>query len=206
MAALAQLPRPADEVPPARALTLLPTRERIASNAGHMSSQVSSTPRQGLNARQAETVEKLLAAGAEELRAVGHEGLTVRTVASRAGVSPATAYTYFASKNHLFAELFWRAPRHRARPPSRPGTTAVARLQAVTRHLAEQLAEEPELAAAATHGAARHRPRRRAAPAARSAPSSSTGSAPRSATTPTRRCSRRSCSRSPARCCRPAWA
>ena len=29
-------------------------------------------------------------------------------VAARAGVSPATAYTYFASKDHLFAELFWR--------------------------------------------------------------------------------------------------
>jgi tetracycline repressor-like protein len=69
-----------------------------------MSSQVSSTPRQGLNARRAETVEKLLVAGAEELRTVGHEALTVRTVASRAGVSPATAYTYFASRNHLFAE------------------------------------------------------------------------------------------------------
>src|SRR6478735_333237 len=79
-------------------------------------------PRRELNARQAETVEKLLAAGADELRAVGHDALTIRTVATRAQVSPATAYTYLASKNHLFAELFWR-------------------------HLAEQQAE---LAAAAT--------------------------------------------------------
>ena len=52
---------------------------------GHVSSQVSVSPRQGLNARQAETVERLLAAGLEELRAVGHEALTVRTVADRAG-------------------------------------------------------------------------------------------------------------------------
>ena len=44
----------------------------------------------------------------QELRAVGPEALTIRTVAGRAGVSPATAYTYFGSKNHLFAELFWR--------------------------------------------------------------------------------------------------
>ena len=110
---------------------------------------MSSTPRQGLNARQAETVEKLLAAGAEELRAVGHEGLTVRTVASRAGVSPATAYTYFASRNHLFAELFLRHLVTEPGPePS--GATAVARLQSVTRHLAGQLAASPELAAAAT--------------------------------------------------------
>ena len=74
-----------------------------------MSSQVTNeSPRQGLNARQAETVEKLLAAGLIELREVGHEALTIRTVAQRADVSPATAYTYLASKNHLFAELFWR--------------------------------------------------------------------------------------------------
>jgi AcrR family transcriptional regulator len=110
---------------------------------------VSSTPRQGLNARQAETVEKLIAAAAEELRAVGHEGLTVRTVASRAGVSPATAYTYFASRNHLFAELFLREIVTEPGPEP-TGKSAVTRLQAVTRHLAEQLAESPELAAAAT--------------------------------------------------------
>ena len=29
-------------------------------------------------------------------------------VAKRAGVAPATAYTYFASKEHLVAEVFWR--------------------------------------------------------------------------------------------------
>jgi len=114
-----------------------------------MSSQVSSTPRQGLNARQAETVERLLAAGAEELRTAGHEGLTVRTVASRAGVSPATAYTYFASRNHLFAELFLR---HLVTEPgpAPTGETATERIQSVTRNLASQLAEQPELAAAAT--------------------------------------------------------
>ena len=26
----------------------------------------------------------------------------------RAGVAPATAYTYFSSKSHLVAEVFWR--------------------------------------------------------------------------------------------------
>lgn len=114
-----------------------------------MSSQVSSTPRRGLNARQAETVEKLLAAGEEELRVAGHDGLTIRTVASRAGVSPATAYTYFASRNHLFAELFLR--RLVTDPGPEPtGDSVVARLQAVTRHMAQQLADSPELAAAAT--------------------------------------------------------
>jgi AcrR family transcriptional regulator len=110
---------------------------------------VSTAPRQGLNARQAETVERLLAAGLEELRAVGHEALTVRTVAVRAGVSAATAYTYLASKNHLFAELFWRhLAASAAAPPS--GRSATARLQSVTRSLVERIVEEPALAAAAT--------------------------------------------------------
>ncbi len=114
-----------------------------------MSSQVFEAPRQGLNPRQAETVERLLAAGLEELRAVGHEGLTVRTVAQRAGVSPATAYTYLASKNHLFAELFWR---HLSGAPAQPpaGGTATARLQATMRALTARIVEEPALAAAVT--------------------------------------------------------
>ena len=114
-----------------------------------MSSQVSALPRQGLNERQAETVERLLAAGLEELRTVGHESLTVRTVASRAGVSPATAYTYLASKNHLFAELFWRFLADDAdREPV--GEEPAERLQWVTRNLTSRLAGAPELAAAVT--------------------------------------------------------
>lgn len=107
------------------------------------------TPRQGLNPRQAETVERLFAAGLEELRAVGHEALTVRTVAQRAGVSPATAYTYLASKNHLFAELFWRHLSS-AEPVGHDGGTAVERLQATMRAVTARIVEEPELAAAVT--------------------------------------------------------
>lgn len=114
-----------------------------------MSSHVSALPRQGLNARQAETVERLLAAGLEELRAVGHEALTVRTVATRAGVSPATAYSYLASKNHLFAELFLRfLAEDDQREPV--GADVVARVRSITRHLSERLAGAPELAAAVT--------------------------------------------------------
>ena len=45
--------------------------------------------------------------------------LTVRNVARRAGVAPATAYTYFASKDHLVAEVFWRRLRG---PPTAPPT------------------------------------------------------------------------------------
>ena len=106
-------------------------------------------PRRGLNPRQAETVERLLSAGLEELRAVGHEALTVRTVAHRAGVSPATAYTYLASKNHLFAELFWRHLTSASVEPPAEGTP-VERLQATMRALTARIVEEPELAAAVT--------------------------------------------------------
>lgn len=116
-----------------------------------MSSQLSAeqAPRQHLNPRQAETAERLFAAGLEELKAVGHEALTIRTVAHRAGVSPATAYSYLASKNHLFAELFWRFLREDAgRAPA--GKDAVARVRSVTRALGKRLAGEPELAAAVT--------------------------------------------------------
>ncbi|WP_139175484.1 TetR/AcrR family transcriptional regulator [Nocardioides lianchengensis] len=102
-----------------------------------------------MTARQTETVERLLAAGAEELRVTGAEALTIRTVAGRAGVSPATAYTYFASKNHLFAELFWRAVLTGPQPAP-VGATPVERVCGVTRHLTALLAASPELAAGTT--------------------------------------------------------
>lgn len=104
------------------------------------------SPRRQLNARQSETVERLLAAALAELAEAGHEALTIRTVAQRAGVSPATAYTYFASKNHLYAEVFLRAITERP-DPSLSGTPLV-RVQAVTRDMADFLADQPELAAA----------------------------------------------------------
>ena len=59
-------------------------------------------------ARQAEVVAQLVRAAEEEIEEVGYAGLTVRSVARRAGVAPATAYTYFSSKDHLLAEVLWR--------------------------------------------------------------------------------------------------
>ena len=58
------------------------------------------------NRRQEETFRKVLAAGMETLREKSYADLTVRTVAARAKVAPATAYTYFSSKNHLIAEVY----------------------------------------------------------------------------------------------------
>ncbi len=114
-----------------------------------MSSQVSSGPRQGLNPRQAETYARLLAAGEAELRAVGRDALTVRTVAQRAGVSPATAYTYLASRNHLYAELFARLLGDNPAPEVTK-ETAYERVRAVVHHFADLLHAAPEITAAVT--------------------------------------------------------
>ena len=47
--------------------------------------------RRRLSERQSVVVQGLLDAAVDELRATGYEGLTVRNVARRAGVAPATA-------------------------------------------------------------------------------------------------------------------
>jgi AcrR family transcriptional regulator len=105
--------------------------------------------RRELNARQAETVERVALAAREELREVGFDGLTVRSVAGRAAVAPATAYTYFSSKNHLIAEIFWR--RLVERPHlEQSSDTPVEAVIAVFTDLVEFIKDEPELAAAVT--------------------------------------------------------
>ncbi len=64
--------------------------------------------RRRLSPRQAEVVAQLVQAAVDEVEDVGYAGLTVRNVARRAGVAPATAYNYFSSKDHLLAEVLWR--------------------------------------------------------------------------------------------------
>jgi AcrR family transcriptional regulator len=64
--------------------------------------------RRRLSPRQAEVVAQLVQATVDEVELVGYTGLTVRSVARRAGVAPATAYNYFSSKDHLLAEVLWR--------------------------------------------------------------------------------------------------
>jgi AcrR family transcriptional regulator len=72
-------------------------------------------PRRHLSERQAEIVDRLVAAAEDEVEERGYPTISVRTIARRAGVAPATAYTYFSSKDHLLAEVLWR--RMRALPP-----------------------------------------------------------------------------------------
>jgi AcrR family transcriptional regulator len=64
--------------------------------------------RRHLSERQAEVMERLLAAAAEEAGERAYGDISVRTIAKRAGVAPATAYTYFSGKDHLLAEVLWR--------------------------------------------------------------------------------------------------
>lgn len=107
--------------------------------------------RRRLTARQADTVRRLTEAGVEEVRESGYENLSIRDVARRAGVAPATAYTYFGSKDHLLAEIFWR--RLSALPPAAEGDETTGRkagVIAVLRELALLVSEEPELAAGCT--------------------------------------------------------
>ena len=64
--------------------------------------------RRHLSERQAEVMERLVAAAAEEAEERPYAHISVRTIARRAGVAPATAYTYFSGKDHLLAEVLWR--------------------------------------------------------------------------------------------------
>jgi AcrR family transcriptional regulator len=101
------------------------------------------------NPRQEVTFRKVLAAGMETLREKSYADLTVRTVAARAKVAPATAYTYFSSKNHLIAEVYLDLVRQV------PYFTDVndpmpTRVHNALRHLALVVADEPEVGAACT--------------------------------------------------------
>ncbi len=80
------------------AVAVLPTEETHRLEA----------TRRRLTPRQAEAVMALVRATEAEIEVVGYPGLTVRSVARRAGVAPATAYNYFSSKDHLLAEVLWR--------------------------------------------------------------------------------------------------
>lgn len=116
----------------------------------HVSEHVANeSTRRRLNSRQIDTVRRLTTAAVEELRASGYAGLTVRNVAARAGVAPATAYTYFSSKNHLIAEVFWR--RLQALEPVAVDSSAVTKnVVAVLCETALLVSDEPELALACT--------------------------------------------------------
>ncbi|MBO0880563.1 MAG: TetR family transcriptional regulator, partial [Mycobacterium sp.] len=106
--------------------------------------------RRRLTAKQADTVDRLSHAAIRVLDREGFSGLTIRMVAAEAGVGAATAYTYFSSKEHLVAEVFWRRLASSPAPPDDSPDPAV-RVIAVLRHIALLVADEPALAGAVTN-------------------------------------------------------
>lgn len=119
-----------------------------APEPGTAGAPVGEATRRRLTERQAATVRRLARAMTSELAEVGYDALTVRNVARRAGVSPATAYTYFTSKAHLVAEVFWRRLVALPDTPVAPGLPAASRVAAVVRDVSAMVAAEPALAAA----------------------------------------------------------
>ncbi len=107
-------------------------------------------PRRHLSDRQARTVDKLVEAAAEEVVEAGYAALTVRTVAKRAGVAPATAYTYFASKEHLVSEVYLRRFTAQPEPAPDPSRSPAERATDALLAFALAVSEETELAAGVT--------------------------------------------------------
>ncbi|MGN6475180.1 MAG: TetR/AcrR family transcriptional regulator [Mycobacteriales bacterium] len=115
-----------------------------------MSSPVAAVGRRALSGRPADTVAALVDAAVTEVAEFGFDGLTIRGVARRAGVSPATAYTYFASKEHLLTEVFWRRLAALEPPHATRRQPVAERVADAVREVALLVADEPELAAGVT--------------------------------------------------------
>lgn len=105
--------------------------------------------RRRLTPQQAETVARLTDAAVDVLNEDGFDGLTVRAVAKIAGVAPATAYTYFSSKNHLVAEVFWRRLSAGVSDPS-PADAPAERVATILREVSMVVAGQGQLGGAVT--------------------------------------------------------
>ncbi|WP_194833488.1 TetR family transcriptional regulator [Nocardia sp. XZ_19_369] len=105
--------------------------------------------RRRLSGKQADTVDKLTRSAVEVLAREGFAGMTIRLVAAAAGVGTATAYTYFSSKEHLVAEIFWRRLVSAPSPASQDPDPTV-RVVAELRDIAMLVADEQELSGAVT--------------------------------------------------------
>lgn len=120
--------------------------DSVVAVTGKADGAAAGTPR---NRRQEETFRKVLAAGVEMLRESSYADLTVRAVAARAKVAPATAYTYFSSKNHLIAEVYLdlvnQVPYF-----TDVNDSMITRVDKAVRALTMVVADEPEVAAACT--------------------------------------------------------
>nr|WP_234835034.1 TetR/AcrR family transcriptional regulator [Mycolicibacterium stellerae] len=111
------------------------------------SSAIKKPPAKRRNTRPEKTIRKLLDATIEELRQSSYLDLTVRGVASRAGVSPASAYKYFPSKSALVADAYLRQLQD-VPMFTDVNQSARERVSATLREMAFVVADHPEMAAA----------------------------------------------------------
>jgi len=119
-------------------------RDRDAEGLAPLSERPRTAAQRERLARLREAARSLASEG-------GYGAVTMRNVAKRAGVGPATVYRYFSSKDHLIADvhaqrsldvladLAARPPRHKR---------AADRVAAVFQRMLAATAEDPELAAA----------------------------------------------------------
>ncbi|MCU1600323.1 MAG: TetR family transcriptional regulator [Frankiales bacterium] len=107
-------------------------------------------PRRSHQGRRPEMAARILDAAVEEVAVTGFEGMTVRLVAARAGVSAATVYAYFSSKEHLLTAEFWRRMTALPQPEYPAGATVGQRIELSLGAIALLVADEPELAAGVT--------------------------------------------------------
>ncbi|HEY1733906.1 MAG TPA: TetR/AcrR family transcriptional regulator [Acidimicrobiales bacterium] len=121
-----------------------------ATPRGQPASEPTEAPRRHLTSRQTAVVDRLVEAAAAEVEAHAYDGITVRSIAKRAGVSPATAYTYFSSKDHVLAELLWRRTRQLPPPLVDLNRPAADRVADVVRHLGLGTVDSPAVVAACT--------------------------------------------------------
>lgn len=104
--------------------------------------------RRALAGRSQSVADGLIDATIEELREIGYDRLSIRSVGRRAGVSHATTYGYFSSKQHLVAEAYWRRIQQ-WQSADNDGDDALTRLTTLFDRLSALLAAEPALTSAA---------------------------------------------------------
>jgi AcrR family transcriptional regulator len=114
------------------------------------SSAAVEAPRRHLTERQAELVQRLVSAAAEEVEEKEHGTITVRSIAKRAGVAPATAYTYFSSKDHLLSEVLWRRMQALPTPLVDVNRPVADRVADVVRDMGLGTVDSPAVVAACT--------------------------------------------------------
>lgn len=115
-----------------------------------MSQAAFDLPRRSVSGRRPEMAARLLEAAVEEVAVTGFDSLTVRLVAARAGVSAATAYSYYSSKEHLLTSEFWRRMCALPEPDFADGASVADRVELSIGPIALLVADEPELAAGVT--------------------------------------------------------